>query len=139
MTVRKPVRQRSLKQATEVERWIKTNVKRWKKLRLVTHRDIGRKMGTGQEFIYKLLNEPWEHSVDRLQAMRRALVWYLQLCEAMGVTLPELFSRPDDFSVLQEDGEKVGKEIARKKKKLKLTQEQQARQALLESLGLDEG
>lgn len=122
--------------AEEVCQWVVVNARRVQQLRLLTKKDINRRLPIHRVSLQNLLSGHWERC--RTTKGIQSAVWVLvSLCNALGMTPAELFSRPDDMSLLKQDGRKAAREIIRKKAKLKQTQEQAEMQALLESLGLD--
>lgn len=111
----------------DVSDWIAVNVRRRKVLRLLCDSDIARRMGCKRPFVTRILGA--DYPCMTLKRM-------LRIAKAMDMTLAELVSRPDDMSLLKQDRRKTGREIARKKAKIKQTKEAAAREALMESLGL---
>lgn len=129
----------------EVARWIAVNGRRWKRVRLLTDNDIARRCGVLQlendrtlnfnrDVVTKIFGDKWKGPSVTCWLLN-ALNILVALANALGITPAELLSRPDDMTV--EDGRVTSPKIKRMKQRRALTQEQQVRQALLESLGLD--
>ena len=111
----------------EVQSWLGTNVRRIKQVRMLTIRDIARRMNISQKCVDTIWNRQ-DHLMN--------LSTLVRLANALEVTLAELVSRPDDMTLV--DHRSLAWPHRRQKAKLKATQEQRGRQALLEALGLDE-
>lgn len=113
--------------AEEVCRWVKINVRRIKRLRMLQNRDLARLMNcTHRGYMQIML----------IGNKTMTMTTLIRLANALEVTPAELVSRPDDMTV--HDERTSWRSLDRKKAKLKLTQEQQERLALLKSMGLDE-
>ena len=123
--------------AEEVADWLSVNMKRVKSLRLLTGKDISRRSEIHPSTINSILSGNWTNQRTTRYLMY-SLRRFVAICNALDISPSELFSRPDDMSLLHQDGRKLAPEMARRKKALKQTQEQAEMQALLESLGLDE-
>lgn len=136
----------------EVAEWVAVNCRRTKKVRLLTNEDIARRIGTvylkkrgrpdfpvrfTKALVCDLLSGNWNRAHVTQRALN-GLRLLLALCAGLEITPAELLSRPDDMSLLTQDGRRKGNRIADKRKQRQQTLEQAEMQALLESLGLDE-
>ena len=113
----------------EVAKWIAVNGSRFKRLRLLTSRDISRRTGA----TIRRINEVLRGDVSRLAP---SLNMILKLCYAFDVTPAELLRRPDDLRL--EDNRKSHWAVYRERKKKTQTKEQQERSALMDALGLED-
>lgn len=114
----------------DVAQYIAVNARRVKGLRFLTDIEVARRMGCKRAFVTRILQAAFPSLTVPV---------LLRLANALDVTLAELVSRPDDMSLLKQDGRVTRWETGRKKQKLQQTQEQAEMQALMESLGLDDG
>ncbi len=131
----------------DVARWIAVNGRRVKNLRLLTNAEIARRVGRlsleagrsldfSTSLVTRVLSDKWKGS-HATHWILNALQMLVGLANALDMTPAELLSRPDDMSLLKQDQRKTAPERARKRAKLKLTQEQAEKEALLEWVGLD--
>ena len=113
--------------AEEVCRWVKINVRRIKRLRMLQNRDVARRMNcTLRAYLQTMALG------NRTMTMRTLI----SVANALEMTPAELLTRPDDMTVTDE--RTTWRSLSRKKAKFKLTEEQQQRLALLKSMGLDD-
>lgn len=120
----------------QVVDWIVVNARRTKSLRLLTDDDLARRMCCKRAFVTRLLGGKWSTANSfSLQSIATDLFWIVHLAKALELPIDQLFQKPDDMSLLTQDRRSQHGEFKRRKK-LKLTQEQQERLALLDSMGL---
>ncbi len=110
----------------DLKRWIGINLQRIKRLRLLTDNDIARFTG---------LARPDVNDIQHARFQTVGLPLICRLCNALAISPAQLLSRPDSMEL--DDFRTISWEIRRKKQRRHQTREQQERQALLESLGLD--
>lgn len=113
----------------ELVRWIAINIRRVKRVRLLTQTDIARRTGYSTMAINDITNQ---------RAISLSLEQCVRIANALGMTMAELMSRPDDFSIEHVDERSLFWPKMRKRAQIKRTQEEKERHALMVSLGLDE-